>query len=265
MRKPYKHRQSWPKELSIMALKIILILLTLTIALIGVSVSKDLSRKITIVLVILSIGLAVTSIVLEWRSENVKAKDKAKQATSGKLEDVTGSRISQGARLVNVEIGSSGAIFAHIMNPDLNSFRLLGGFNFANEFKFPIWFAIDGTKIRVSADIRDSEGSMIAKMKDNEWQINEGNTFDRNYTDDALEVINNNDEVVLQVELLNDRVRIQGKFFDKEGLVWMIYGVPGKSGGAISRSKPGSVLTKIKISRIFLYPSSLHFGERIGP
>jgi len=189
-----------------MALKIVLISLTLVIALIGVLASKDLSRKIIVTVVLLYIVLAIISLIHEWRTEDIEREYRAQDATSGKLEDVTTSRILQGKRAVNVEIGSSRSIFAHTMNPDQNSFRLFQGIK--SWQWFPIWFTIDRDRIRVSADIRDCKGDVIAKMVENEWKINEGNTLDRNYTDDALEIINNKDEVVLQVVLLSDRVQI---------------------------------------------------------
>ena len=49
---------------------------------------------------------------------------------------------------------------------------------------------IDG-KLMVSTMIRDSSGNVLAELRRNEWKVAPPpKTWDRNYTDNALEVVN---------------------------------------------------------------------------
>jgi len=66
-------------------------------------------------------------------------------------------------------------------------------------------------KIRFSAQITDEEGNIIAKISRNEWQVAPPpRTWDKNYSDDALEVVDPKGRVVLQAKVLSDRIQIQG-------------------------------------------------------
>ncbi|MGB7099495.1 MAG: hypothetical protein WBD95_12130, partial [Xanthobacteraceae bacterium] len=44
-----------------------------------------------------------------------------------------------------------------------------------------------GGKIKVSTQITDADGKMIAEIIRNEWRVSPGQAWDRNYSDDALE------------------------------------------------------------------------------
>ena len=69
--------------------------------------------------------------------------------------------------------------------------------------------SIDG-KIKVSTRIDDADGNLIAEIIRNEWKVFPGRSWDRNYSDDALEVKDARGLVVLQVRALADRIQIQG-------------------------------------------------------
>jgi hypothetical protein len=116
---------------------------------------------------------------------------------------------------------------------------------------------------------------LIAEIIRNEWKVAPppGN-WDRNYSDDALEVRNPRGRVVLQVRALADRIQIQG--------VWPL-GPEWKPSGAaqmIIRQDPNNpsqgqlVLYPLnprpetawpEIIPIFKYPSERHLGELKKP
>lgn len=72
--------------------------------------------------------------------------------------------------------------------------------------------------IKVSTRITDSDGNLIAKIVRNEWKVFPGRSWDRNYSDDALEVRDSRGLVVLQVRTYPDRIQIQGARWVDMGL-----------------------------------------------
>ncbi len=71
---------------------------------------------------------------------------------------------------------------------------------------------IDG-KLSISTTIVDKSNKIIAQIVDNQWRVNPNNSFQRNYDDNAVEVIDEQGDVALSVELTNaDTVQIQGIF-----------------------------------------------------
>ncbi|MHC4702332.1 MAG: hypothetical protein ACYTFQ_17330, partial [Planctomycetota bacterium] len=123
----------------------------------------------------------------------------------------------------------------------------------------PLWFRIENDRVYVSADIRDPTGSIIAQIKNNEWQVNQNNIFDRNYTRNSVEVVDQEGQVVLQVVLVKDVIQVQARFYNSEGKVYTIYGDPQMGGGAISFG------AEVRIRPMFRYPSQDHFGEKLHP
>lgn len=110
----------------------------------------------------------------------------------------------------------------------------------------------------LSAQIRDCSGHIVAEIKNNEWVINTNSAYDRNYSKNALEVKDNNGEVVLQVRYFPNKVQFLAKLYNSEGR-----GMAILEGGTVSWSSPPRIL-KGRIDPIFKYPSSLHFGESVN-
>jgi hypothetical protein len=70
-------------------------------------------------------------------------------------------------------------------------------------------------KLMVSTMIRDSSGSVLAELRRNEWKVAPPpKTWDRNYIDNALEVVNAEGYVILQIKLLEDIVQLQGSWWE---------------------------------------------------
>jgi hypothetical protein len=110
----------------------------------------------------------------------------------------------------------------------------------------------------------DREGNLITELVRNEWKVAPSpRTWDRNYTDDALEVKDARGRVVLQVRVLEDRVQLQG-------LWWVDIGPPNgimqlalretPEGGAQFTISPKDI-DPPPIAEIFEYPSERHLGE----
>ncbi len=117
-------------------------------------------------------------------------------------------------------------------------------------------------KLMVSTTIRDSSGETVAKLADNEWLLNKNNFFDKNYTDTALEIIDQTGHAILQVVHLGEIVYLTGIFHCRNQLTTVFYPV-SKDGPVIEISPPG-VEPNISILPIFEYPSSIHLGSCPG-
>ena len=133
-------------------------------------------------------------------------------------------------------------------------------------------------KLFVSAVIRNAEGKIVARLDDNEWQLNQDNYYDRNFTHKAIEVINHSGDVVLQVVDFGDIIHFAGVFHRKDGSPFAL--IPAGDFGAlmvIGREKPYVFLSSAytyrnpdiphpryndpKIPPIFEYPSDKHLGS----
>jgi hypothetical protein len=119
-------------------------------------------------------------------------------------------------------------------------------------------------KVKVSTTIRDKSGAIVAELSKNQWRVWPPKTFDRNYTDDTLEVRRSDGNIVLQVRVLPDRVQLQGEWRSADGRGIRLVKAPGGGGvivirrGEFERDDP-------KIKPIFRYPSDSHFRELLAP
>jgi len=150
-----------------------------------------------------------------------------------------------------LEIGDSGAIFIWAGKSGEPIF------NFFNDNPLTVEKIFE--KLKVSTTIRDKSGAVVAEIIRNQWRVSPPHTFDRNYTDDALEVRGADGNVVLQVRMLPDRVQLQGEWRAADG--WGVRLVKGPGGGLMV-TRPGEFeRDDHKIKPIFKYPSDSHFGE----
>jgi len=116
--------------------------------------------------------------------------------------------------------------------------------------------------IRLSVKIRDKNGQLIAELTRNEWKVNPQNAWDRNFSNNALEVRDPTGDVVLQVKIIDNRIQFQGEFYGSSGK-GIVIGSFGKGQGGfmqpIGPQTPPKLIKKIK--PLFKYPSELHLGE----
>ena len=151
-----------------------------------------------------------------------------------------------------------------------------------------IW--VENDRLKVSTQIRDSHGELVAEIIGNEWKLRKDNLWDRNYGKNALEVRDANGDVILQVVLKEDYVQFAAKMYSpngagfgigstnftqedirkqKEESLGIVAAADGpkevKVGdviGVLEVCPPGHSL-KLVIEPIFQYPSDLHLGECI--
>src|SRR5262249_22978623 len=65
--------------------------------------------------------------------------------------------------------------------------------------------------------VRDRQGNLIADVKRNIWHVYPPFASDKNYTSDALEVLDARGRVALQLQLLTNGVRLGIETYDEEG------------------------------------------------
>lgn len=158
-----------------------------------------------------------------------------------------------------LEIGDSGTMLRHTGKEGQSLLK------FADDNRLVILQDKDG--IKISTQIKNKKGELVAELINNEWKINKNNSWDRNYTSNALEVKDNTGDVVLQVKLLEDRVQFQGKLYDSQGtgIALLKSKYKQRPGGLIQVAVAGRSELTEKIKPIFRYPSDRHFGELINP
>ena len=123
-------------------------------------------------------------------------------------------------------------------------------------------------KVKVSARIVDDNSNLVVEIIRNEWRVAPPpQTWDRNYSDDALEVRDASGRIVLQVRALSDRIQLQGMWWVNLGppngvmrmTIWQ--GINPNNGAQMVLSPKNNVEPLPEISPIFVYPSELHAGE----
>jgi hypothetical protein len=115
-------------------------------------------------------------------------------------------------------------------------------------------------QLKVSTQIRDRDGDIVAELTRNEWRI-ASRAFDRNYSKDALEVKNAAGRIVLQVKILPDRIQLHGEWWGENGQGVRAMRHP-EGGGALFLPLHANIPdTGPFIEPLFQYPSELHFGE----
>lgn len=106
-------------------------------------------------------------------------------------------------------------------------------------------------RLHLSTTVRDQNKNLIVEISDNHWIVSSSTavSWDKNYTDDSLEVKDGHGRVVLQVKLLPSVVQLQTEWDWDLGT---------KSGGIF---EDGKYDAKNGIKPMFKYPSELHWGE----
>lgn len=196
-----------------------------------------------------AILLLVVAAIFEYRAREY---EHAQLSQTGLLRP-TGSAIHDGD-YPKIEIGNSGTVFVFSGDPSLPFMRILQDCELSIR-------RVDGV-LKVSSTIRDRYGAVVAEIVDNEWRVNSESSFDRNYRESALEVLDSAGLVVIQVVALPDRVQLQGIWYDADGNGVALSSAPKATGGAyIETTGRRNSQLETRIERIFRYPSDRHLGE----
>lgn len=121
--------------------------------------------------------------------------------------------------------------------------------------------------MEITTPVLDRSGKKIANVEKNHWTvISQPGIWDKNYTDNALEIKDSRGDVVLQLRFLPDRLQIAAEWRDQfgRGQEWAKCSAPGKpaSGCIIPWGNAQTELqNEVAIEPIFKYPSSEQWGE----
>ncbi len=161
---------------------------------------------------------------------------------------------------------------------------------FFRDMGLNVW--VENEKLLVSAKIFDANGNIVAEIVENEWKVSgqEDRSWDRNYTDNALEIKDNVGDIIFQILIEEKHIQLAVKIYNKDGegfelassvlteediiaheegeSLWIESADPGEDweweAGTISggfRRTPSGAPMLVHIEPIFLYPSDLHLGE----
>lgn len=230
-------------------MKILLIIVALAVALIGLYKKDSWPIWASLTVSGLLIAGAIIQTVIEIRA----SKEEAKTKHVGIIKPTSKVLFSARKNTVrNLELGDGGAILAFNGPQGAPLFKIFG--------ENALTIISDGGMLKVSTIIRNRTGAVVAELINNEWKVNKNNTFDRNYSKDAIEVKDDTGDIVLQVRLLDDRIQFQGKFYDSHGNGFGLGKHPSGKGGIIVRCTLSDPGLDLKIEPIFKYPSDNHIG-----
>jgi hypothetical protein len=156
-----------------------------------------------------------------------------------------------------VQIGTTGSVLMLIPSNQLEpSFKPFPDAEFRVEFgrRGPI----------VNTTVRDSHSHIVATINKNHWRVYPPFCQEKNYTEDALEILDSSLHVVLQVKLLLDRVQVQGEWWDNQGHGLRISKSPDPKLGQLTRSNPQIKRNEALIQPMFKYPSKHHRQEFVA-
>jgi hypothetical protein len=193
-----------------------------------------------------SLGLVI-ALVGVYLSSIESSRQARRTATSGVLtsahSQIPPIFISVGKFRFNLAPSANGVLFSDGAEPLLS-------------------IRIDGGKMLISTRILNERGELTAELKDNEWSVaGRPGIFDRNYTDQALEVRDSKGRVALQTVAFGGTVHVAALLRCKSGRGVLI--APFRDGALMQAVPPGAQPSYV-IPSICDYPSDLYFGSCPG-
>lgn len=194
---------------------------------------------------------------MEKSQPNVAPKQGAPQ-NSGLLQAKVETIVSHGAVTGALEIADSGSILIPA-RADLPLIKIFEDTDLTIE-------RID-SHVKVSTRFRDKSGKMVAELIRNEWKVAPTpGVWDRNYSNDTLEVKGPDGNIFLQVRVLPDRIQMAGIWYGEETSFFAMSKNPNGAGGIFTirySHSPKEIVPPV-LKPIFKYPSESHLGERAG-
>ncbi len=122
---------------------------------------------------------------------------------------------------------------------------------------------LDGDQLVVSASFKDDQGRVIAKVIRNEWVVNPNLIFQRNYTRNGVEVIDEKDHVILQVIHMGNAINVEGTLHCSNGRTIQLATNPQTHQSAIILARKG-LPPLVQFAPMCRYPAGAHLGECPG-
>jgi hypothetical protein len=128
---------------------------------------------------------------------------------------------------------------------------------------FPITMKLKNGKVFISCKFYNLNNEIVGEIENNEWQLN-SNFYKRNYDNNAIEVIDNYDIVIMQVILEGEKIKINGVLHcGNQLLICNGSGVIGHPLDPTSETEKSLYLSEArKIKRIFEYTGDNWLGKR---
>ena len=104
-------------------------------------------------------------------------------------------------------------------------------------------------KVLFTATVRDQSGHTVLQVENNHWVVNGDQqvSWDHNYDDNSLEVLDSGRRVIFQVRLYRDGARVQAEWFRNNTF-----------------GETGRYSKDVGFQPLFKYPSDLYWSQRTG-
>lgn len=215
-------------------------------------------HRLLSIISLFGICISVAGISIAIFNLNNYFEDKRKNRIAGELVTTKILLSTKSKIYPELEIGDSGTVFKMYGTEGKPIIQFFGDTD--------LTIAIDQKgNAKVSFIIRDKTGNVVAEIVENEWKLKNETKWDRNYSQDSLEVKDNSGDVVLQVKVIGNRVQLQAKLWHSSGKGVMLVKSddPNKKGASFLPMGGGLPDVVRKIKPIFNYPSELHLGELV--
>ena len=153
-----------------------------------------------------------------------------------------------------VQIGTTASILMLIPSNQLEPF-----FKPFPDAEFRVEYGRRGPMVNTT--VRDSDGHIVATINKNHWRVYPPFCQEKNYTENALEILDGSLHVVLQLKLLPDRVQVQGEWWDNQGHGLRISKSPDPKRGQVTSLSAQIKRNEAFIKPMFKYPSKHHWQE----
>lgn len=235
-----------------MNLNYIIIILGVILAIIFLAKDRYFEGKIPswlfFLIIILLLFTAMINVYITKQEEEKEKYSKSSGLISGELKNksIIYPVINLGGAKFVLTGGSNALPFKHLGKPIIDD---------------PLEVWIENNELKISAVVRDKSGKIMAILEANEWQVNPNNVLDRNFDKNAVEVINEKGEVILQADFNGKEVNFAGIFTRQDG--WKVAIGPAPYGeGGMFEFRPPNENIETSFNKIFRYPSEQHPGER---
>jgi len=215
--------------------KYFLIILMFALALLGL-LKEHLPIKQKVPIVTLLVVFLVAATVLQIYQEYQTARKEWQKKWSGRLQ----SPIKSDQKHPVLTMGGSGLVWWGEPNKPI--------LKVADE---PLTVSLNNGKAELSLVIRDKNGIILASIRNNEWFVAQPPvTLDRNFNENSLEAIDSKGQVIFQVQIHGEEVRLAGDFYSINENI-----------NSVGPASLRPWLSEAPSGRLFKYPSSEHHGE----
>jgi len=176
---------------------LVLVLLAIARDYFPVASGKHKKTLVTVTLV-LAFASSFVGICIDWCESRTQRRKEETEKWSGYLV----SPVTSNNEYPDLVFGGGGSKLRYTGPPDQAALKLRPGPD-------AIFIKLVEGKARLTMNVRDAEGNLLVAIEDNHWLCaRPPQIFDRNFNQNALEVINAKGEPVFQVEIMGHEVRL---------------------------------------------------------